>query len=68
MLTDVRCVAVFAQSPWFPAGDNRPFLLQFQFLAIRVYATGSAGVSRPFASSMWFRAEFKPFTCFASSM
>jgi hypothetical protein len=24
-------VTVFAASPWFPTGDNRPFLLQFQF-------------------------------------
>jgi hypothetical protein len=42
---------------------NRPLLLPHG-----PYATGSAGVSHPFTSSMWFRAEFKPFTCFASNV
>jgi hypothetical protein len=27
----IRNITVFAASPWFPTGDNHPFLLQFQF-------------------------------------
>jgi transposase InsO family protein len=52
-------VTVFAPSPWFPAGDNRPFLLQFQFFGHtgRVFHVLTWAISAAFRSRAQLIAE-----------